>query len=345
MSTSSGREKRCGPCGHFLDGHAHARDSKCKKCKKIFDICQVLTHRGWRICFIPCSCGKEYYPDKARAAVPLASHEYDPSHPGYRALTPDDDEYDTIDQASSSTAQGGSMGHNRTDSTDSDPLGWSTERYQQETGSIDDELVGKMKETHIGGGSVTAWSEWEWKEEHQQWRRYRMSHGKYEYEWRASESSTSSTSTVTAWSEWEWKEEHQQWRRYRMSHGEYEYEWRASESSTSSTSSTSKKESIVTAWSEWEWKEEYQQWRRYRMSHGEYEYEWRASDSSTSSTSKPKERTDTDWSEWELDEEHQRWCRGRWLKGKYVIEWDNPEPEDNKGKGKGSSHKRKDKRH
>ncbi|KAE9373833.1 hypothetical protein N431DRAFT_466094 [Stipitochalara longipes BDJ] len=229
MSTSSGRgDKRCGPCGHVLDGHAHKRDSKCKKCKKLFDICQVTTHRGWRICFIPCSCGKEYYPDKARAAVPLASHEYDPSHPGYRALTPDEDEYDTIDQASSSTAQGGSMGHDRTDSTSSDPLGWSKERYQKETGSID-ELVGKMKETHIGGGSVTAWSEWEWKEEYQQWRRYRLSHGEYEYEWRP-DSSTSSTPkpkerTDTNWSEWELDEEHQRWCRGRWLKGEYVIEW------------------------------------------------------------------------------------------------------------------------
>jgi hypothetical protein len=136
MSTSSGRDKRYGPCGHFLDGHAYTRDSKCKKCKKIFDICQVATHRGWRICFIPCSCGEAYYPDKARAAVPLASHEYHPDHPGYRALTPVEDDYDTTDQASPSLAQGGDMGLARTDSTGSDPLGWSAERYQQETGSI-----------------------------------------------------------------------------------------------------------------------------------------------------------------------------------------------------------------
>jgi hypothetical protein len=269
MSTSSGRDKRYGPCGHFLDGHAYTRDSKCKKCKKIFDICQVATHRGWRIYFIPCSCGEAYYPDKARAAVPLASHEYHPDHPGYRALTPVEDDYDTTDQASPSLAQGGDMGLARTDSTGSDPLGWSAERYQQETGSID-ELVDKMQETRIEGGSVTAWSEWEWKEEQRQWRRYRVSNGKYEYEWQAldSSSSTSKPEADTAWSEWEWKEEQRQWRRYRVSNGKYEYEWQAPDSSTSSTSKPD------TDWSEWELNEEHQRWCRGRWRKGKYIVEW-----------------------------------------------------------------------
>ena len=51
------------------------------------------------------SADVQYYPDKARAAVPLGSHKYQPDHPGYRPLTPDEEEYDTTtDQASSSTS-------------------------------------------------------------------------------------------------------------------------------------------------------------------------------------------------------------------------------------------------
>ncbi|KAH8790563.1 hypothetical protein BGZ57DRAFT_716846, partial [Hyaloscypha finlandica] len=61
-------------------------------------------------------------------------------------------------------------GHARTDSTDSDELGWSQKRYQQETGSID-ELADTLHETHIGGSSITAWSEWKWNKERQQWGR------------------------------------------------------------------------------------------------------------------------------------------------------------------------------
>ena len=197
MSTSSGREGSCARCGHFLDGHAHARDSKCKKCKKLFEICQVATHRGWRICFIPCRCGEQYYPDKARAAVPLASHEYQPDHPGYRALSPDENEYDTTtDQASSSTPQGGGYaGHVRTDSGGSeDPLAWSAQRYEEETTTGIDELVGTFDNTHIGGSSTTDWSEWAWHSDRIQWGRYRMSRGEYEYEWRDPEPSSSSAS-------------------------------------------------------------------------------------------------------------------------------------------------------
>jgi hypothetical protein len=231
MSTSSGRKGSCERCGHFLDGHARTSESKCKKCHKLFDICQVATHRGWRICFIPCNCGEKYYPDKARAAVPLASHEYQPNHPGYRALTPENEEYDTTtDQASSSTAKEGYADHARNDSTGSDPLAWSTERYQRETTGSMDELVDTMHGTHIGGSSITVWSEWAWDAGRQQWGRYRMSAGEYEYEWQAPESSSSSTSkpeesTNPDWSEWEFNEEHQRWCRGRMFQGKYEVEW------------------------------------------------------------------------------------------------------------------------
>ncbi|RMJ01511.1 hypothetical protein CDV36_015744 [Fusarium kuroshium] len=93
MSTSSGRSKICSCCGHALNEHAKTTESKCKKCKRGFDICQAGYHGydragplGWRICKVPCGCGERYYPDKAREARPLQPHEYVTSHPGYRPL-------------------------------------------------------------------------------------------------------------------------------------------------------------------------------------------------------------------------------------------------------------------
>ncbi|KAK5627330.1 hypothetical protein RRF57_003045 [Xylaria bambusicola] len=54
----------------------------------MFEICQAQVHGGvvggWRICFQPCACGKEYFPDKAKAAQPLLPHEYLSDHPAYR---------------------------------------------------------------------------------------------------------------------------------------------------------------------------------------------------------------------------------------------------------------------
>jgi hypothetical protein len=135
-------------------------DSKCKnsKCKKFFEICQAPIHgsdgRGWRLCYIPCSCGEKYYPDKARAAVPLAPHEYQADHPGYRPLPPDEEYEDTtedITDSSSPPPQGESwsVGHGRADSGSSDELSWSKARYEQDMGSIGG-IVGGLDKTHIG---------------------------------------------------------------------------------------------------------------------------------------------------------------------------------------------------
>lgn len=55
------------------------------------------TALGWRICWLPCSCGEEYYPDKARATRPLASHEYRPGHAGFRPRSPKTDAADTTE--------------------------------------------------------------------------------------------------------------------------------------------------------------------------------------------------------------------------------------------------------
>jgi hypothetical protein len=101
MSASSGREGNCKRCGHWLDGHAAVKYSKCLKCKKQFEICKVLIYaediKGKRrLCFIPCLCGEKYYPPDAKNVVPLAPYEYVLGHLGYRPLSPDKDEYEDI---------------------------------------------------------------------------------------------------------------------------------------------------------------------------------------------------------------------------------------------------------
>ncbi|KAH7019356.1 hypothetical protein EDB80DRAFT_700632 [Ilyonectria destructans] len=42
MSISSGRKGSCIRCGYRMNGYAKSSDSKCGKCKKTFDICQVM---------------------------------------------------------------------------------------------------------------------------------------------------------------------------------------------------------------------------------------------------------------------------------------------------------------
>ncbi|APA15906.1 hypothetical protein sscle_15g106760 [Sclerotinia sclerotiorum 1980 UF-70] len=133
---------------NLFDG-VKGNESQCKKCKKVFEICQVLEHEGWRICFIPCYCGEQYYPEKARATFPLASHEYKP--------------HSTTDEASSFLEEGGKFtGHSRTDSTDSEnPLAWSAERFDEETMGLD-KWVDTTSNSQVGGSSTTSWSDWAW---------------------------------------------------------------------------------------------------------------------------------------------------------------------------------------
>ena len=69
-----------------MNGHTKASWSKCKKCKKRFFICQAGSHgpkgaRGWKICSKPCSCGRKYYPDTAKAATDLEPAQYGSAHP------------------------------------------------------------------------------------------------------------------------------------------------------------------------------------------------------------------------------------------------------------------------
>lgn len=41
---------------------------------------------GWRICYRPCSCGTQYYPDHALGATELQPWEYKIDHEGYRPV-------------------------------------------------------------------------------------------------------------------------------------------------------------------------------------------------------------------------------------------------------------------
>ncbi|KAJ8070587.1 hypothetical protein OCU04_000960 [Sclerotinia nivalis] len=186
MSASSGRE------GHFA---IHVEDTWGKR----------------RLCFIPCSCGEKYYPPDAKNAVPLAPHEYVPSHPGYRPLSSDEDEYEDtthyVTQDSSSPPPQGaawSAGHNRADSGDSeDPLTWSKKKLEQKTGSIAG-LVGDLEKAHIGESTMSNWSSWSWSTEWCKWVRSREKPtGVREYDCHALSGHWSDWSSSEASGQWE----------------------------------------------------------------------------------------------------------------------------------------------
>jgi hypothetical protein len=253
MSTSSGRDERkfCTRCDHTLNEHARERDSKCKKCKKIFEICQTGLHGieksgAWKLCFIPCSCGKDYWPDLAKAAKPLEPHEYKIGHPGYRPLlypededgddaTHDDsqtdageteDSFTTPHKSSSSAAQ---SGRSRVDSAGSeDPLAWSPNTYQQRTGSMAG-LVEDLTNTHIDDpgpqskaaagdtrremSRISEWSDCYWSAEYKCEVRQRenaaIASG-WEYEYRTADNSKgkAAQSRIGEWGDWYWSAEY-----------------------------------------------------------------------------------------------------------------------------------------
>lgn len=106
MSTSTREKGDCPRCGHGLSGHTAAKYSRCRKCGQRIVVCQAGSHglvhmdmvdaTGWRICYVPCYCGKDYYPDTARAAIQLQPWEYKSDHPAYR---PVEDFYDAEDDS------------------------------------------------------------------------------------------------------------------------------------------------------------------------------------------------------------------------------------------------------
>ncbi|RDL41154.1 uncharacterized protein BP5553_01133 [Venustampulla echinocandica] len=176
MSTSSGRTGApCYWCGHHPNEHVKHKFSKCKKCRKIFEICQSTVHGygpqtgGYRICKKPCFCGKEFYPEGYKDAVELRPHEHQQSHPLWRPRTPTEPD-PMIDESlteSSFAAQSpstplrdgsgtGSTTHQRTSSGSTDELALSP-------------LVGAFRGLHIetdqsassaGKSSVGEWSGW-----------------------------------------------------------------------------------------------------------------------------------------------------------------------------------------
>ncbi|KAL2760461.1 hypothetical protein ACRALDRAFT_1059741 [Sodiomyces alcalophilus JCM 7366] len=91
MTTSSRRGGYCRYCGHAMNEHTSERGSKCKKCGKLFLICQANVHDlsgedyvGWTICYQPCWCGKEHRPSKVRDTPDLPSWAYASTHPLYK---------------------------------------------------------------------------------------------------------------------------------------------------------------------------------------------------------------------------------------------------------------------
>jgi hypothetical protein len=277
MTTSSGREGFCERCGHALNEHAPKIDSRCKKCKRYFEICQQdHLESGYKLCYIPCSCGKIYYPDKAKSAKPLKPHEYLEGHPGYRPPEDDEEEDDKKDEfsysilpqpAASPKTQGAYM-HTRNISEESeDPLQWSNAKYMQKTTMPD--LTKAFANTSIGCAAsaeakdkgpedMSQWCEWEWNEEIQCEYRSRQKDGKWEYEYRKSPSLVPATAPA-------------------KSVPTTKTSAKPSKSVPSKSSkSKSSKSSNATDWNEWEWSEEYKcEYRSRQNEDGEWEYDYR----------------------------------------------------------------------
>jgi hypothetical protein len=323
MSTSSGREGFCTRCGHANNEHARQRESKCKKCKKGFEICQAGVHfrsLGWKLCFIPCGCGKKYYPDKAKSAVPLEPHEYVPDHPGYRPLYLDEDEDNTTIDDSQADASGAEesistpqkresvaqSGHGRTDSGESeDALAWSPGTYEQRMGPVAG-LVEDLSNTHIddpssestnavkggdGDAGIGDWCDWYWSPEYECHTRRRNNvqfAGGWEYEYGASGAAKGkekeSESRSSHWSDWYWSTEYNCEARHRENsavEGGWEYEYRPAD-----TAKGKESESRLSSWSDWYWSTEYNCEARHRENSavaGGWEFEYRQ----TSATSAP----------------------------------------------------------
>lgn len=114
-----------------MNGHAAERDSACKKCKAQFIICQEMhqSGSGWKICLIPCSCGKKHYPDKAKQAKPLNEADYIEYAPSSSSAGPS--------SAAMAALLGSSSSHARNPSAESeDPLQWSPDRLLSEGGLL-----------------------------------------------------------------------------------------------------------------------------------------------------------------------------------------------------------------
>ena len=149
-----------------MEGHAKLRDTKCKKCKKSFEVCQAGIHgndgAGWRICFVPCSCGEKYFPLSLTKKHELAGHEYRENHPGYRPLAPEIDE--TTDEPSSVFGEVMES--------------FTSMKISESRHSRDRTLKPPRKWT------PPPWSDWIWEGEYSRYYRSRiMESGEFEYEY------------------------------------------------------------------------------------------------------------------------------------------------------------------
>jgi hypothetical protein len=293
MSTSSGREGSCERCGHPLNEHARKSESKCKGCKRHFEICQQihLGGSGYRLCYIPCTCGKENYPDKAKVATPLEPYEYLLNHPGYRPreYSDDDEEESKLDVslhsspthvAASHEPQGVAL-HTRNISQESeDPLQWSEAKYTQNTTmpylieafattSISAAASANAKDK--GPEDTSQWCEWEWHDEYQCEYRSRQRDGKWEYDYRESSSLVPATAPAKSVPTTKTTAKSSK----SVPSKSVPSKSSVSKSSKSSTSKSSKSSS-TTDWNKWEWSKEYKcEYRSRQKEDGEWEYEYR----------------------------------------------------------------------
>ncbi|PVH69798.1 hypothetical protein DL98DRAFT_623239 [Cadophora sp. DSE1049] len=165
MSTSSGRaqEGDCSRCGHSIEQHQKLKFTKCTKCRKSFEVCQAGIHGndgvGWRICYIPYSCGEKHFPLGLNRAHELAPHEYQTNHVAYKPLTPNVDEVieelgvDDVQESFDNMTIG-----------EPGPSSSSASRHNKVDSGSSDELA----DVH-----VERWSKWIWEEDNSRYYRSR----------------------------------------------------------------------------------------------------------------------------------------------------------------------------
>ncbi|KAH8674376.1 hypothetical protein BGZ60DRAFT_403762 [Tricladium varicosporioides] len=270
MSTSSGRggEGTCIRCGHSMEGHAKLSHTKCRSCKKSFEVCQFGAHGygsnqgGYRICYVPCSCGEKYYPLGLKRAHELALHEYQKDHEIYRALTPDE----TIDEV---TADLSSMAIK-----DPGPPGAGTKHNKTDPGAANKPTGDQLTtETHA---SDRSWSKWIWQPDCNRYFRSRWGEfGELEYDYDYTE----------PWGDWIWDKDNNYYYRARLrGSGSYDYDYDYNTPGPISIQEKGKgKEEADSGgskdntrpWSGWVWDKDNNNYYRTRLKDsGDYEYEF-----------------------------------------------------------------------
>jgi hypothetical protein len=225
MSASSGLKGDCGVCKHSYNEHNRHKckgsDKKKVQGKYTFEKCKTW----WYVCQ---HGGHDFAGERADAYMVCISCEAHPgggpdgSGPDGTFYTPSAEESITMDwspwewvaennqwrryrvsngkyeyewrdpePSPSSTSDQAVAGHSRVDSQDSeDPLAWSNDRYEKETGDIG-ELTENLAKTKLDKGKEidekstepTTWSEWEWNETYNCYSRYRNGQNGTEWEY------------------------------------------------------------------------------------------------------------------------------------------------------------------